>query len=911
MKKLKLFMLALTALFAVNVWADCTTNVMSVAASTDKGKSFTPRYRCTETSGVGYLFFKKEDGSSSWSISSSKVQSSIFGVYTEKALSSITIYGDGTGGNRTLSSVKVGASTDSYSTISVSAVVDGTNDGKFTTSGSADSMIIEYDFPAERFIAITVSGNVNVSSVRLQYCPSCDDPESTIKADTTLFIDDSYNIGFNSINTSGCSIDVKKNGATATEDVDYEKSSVNDYTFLKAGEFVITISQAADAGGHCAVEESVTVTVNAHDPVTTCSISGETAAYKGDAVSFTADAPKATSYKWYVNNVEQASTTAALNYTTSAIGTDSIICKARNEYNSEGEWIADTLVLTVSKLCGMLIKATHTGASTASIDAGSVIGGTYSKNTQSGGKLGSDDHYFGIKLASGNFMPGDTVIITATNASACVEIFSTKTFSSKEDSLNYLNHGTFDANKVYKYVLTTSTEWIYLYRTKTASSSMNPTLGSIEVKRPCKESSDASLATLTVKGEAATKIGNVYSYEVGSSDATTEVTVAYTLNHPLASATPASGFTIDVPDAGDPANTGTITVTAEDGTEVVYTVSVTKAASASTDATLSALSIEGYTLSPVFASNTTAYTITKAYSASMPVVGDVTATPNDANAKGAAVELNDNVFTITVTAEDNTTTKEYTITVNTADARKNLLRATFSNGAIGYMSGNNINVPYLAGETAPTFTSTTFWNADGEPTAEVVDGNLVVTGIDSKTATYTITYVPVTPMELSYDEVTFTAVPSYIYSVYGFDNDKGVKFAKDVEESSNHRISLGYDRIYIALPAAGKVILTSGSGGKRPVKILVNGSISSVEETASVNGTIEIGLSKSQANFISIESNGSNGDGGFTKLQLSQDSPTSLDNTADEVKAVKFIENGQVVIFKDGKYFNVLGIQIR
>ena len=38
---------------------------------------------------------------------------------------------------------------------------------------------------------------------------------------------------------------------------------------------------------------------------------------------------------------------------------------------------------------------------------------------------------------------------------------------------------------------------------------------------------------------------------------------------------------------------------------------------------------------------------------------------------------------------------------------------------------------------------------------------------------------------------------------------------------------------------------------------------------------------------------------------------TALDNTADEVKAVKVLENGQVVIFKDGKYFNVLGIQIR
>ena len=40
-------------------------------------------------------------------------------------------------------------------------------------------------------------------------------------------------------------------------------------------------------------------------------------------------------------------------------------------------------------------------------------------------------------------------------------------------------------------------------------------------------------------------------------------------------------------------------------------------------------------------------------------------------------------------------------------------------------------------------------------------------------------------------------------------------------------------------------------------------------------------------------------------------STVGIDNTVDKAKAVKFIENGQVVIFKDGKYFNVLGIQIR
>ena len=38
---------------------------------------------------------------------------------------------------------------------------------------------------------------------------------------------------------------------------------------------------------------------------------------------------------------------------------------------------------------------------------------------------------------------------------------------------------------------------------------------------------------------------------------------------------------------------------------------------------------------------------------------------------------------------------------------------------------------------------------------------------------------------------------------------------------------------------------------------------------------------------------------------------TALDNTHDEVKAIKRIENGQLVIEKNGKLYNALGQEIR
>ena len=740
------------------------------------------------------------------------------------------------------------------------------------------------------------------------------DPEASIHANAAIYVNDAIDLEFSTLNTSSKVWNVTLDAAAATENTDY---SLVDGVFTpkKAGEFVITVTQVADAS-YGSVNESVTITANAKTPVSLVSITGPTAGIIGQELTYTATAANATNYQWLVDGIDANTNAPEFTYT-AVKGNHSIVCKARNAFNEEDEWIASSpIALTVTKLCGMLIKATHKASKTADIDPASVVGGEVDKNTQDGGKLGSNDHYFGIKLASGNFMPEDTVIITASTSSAVVEIFSTKTFSNRDDSLNYLDHGTFDANKVYKYVLTTSTQWIYLYRTKTAGSSMNPVLGSIEVHRPCEESSNTNISELTVNGDEVTPSGSAYTYTLSSSYEEATVTVAVTPEHPLATITDniggalANPFTVTTPATGE-SSIMPFRVVAEDGSYYNYVVTITKAASLSDDATLKALSVEGYEISPAFDAETTAYTITKAYGAETPAVGKVTATPNDANAN-AEVVLAADVYTITVTAEDGTTTKEYTITVNTADAKKDLLEASFSNGANGYILNGNIRVPHLAGTSEPTFTAARFWNADGEPTAEIVDGKLVVTGADAKTAQYTIEYVEVTPMEASYDLITFTEVPSYIFSVYGWASDKGVKFSKDVEETSNHRISEGKDRIYIALPAAKSVILTGGSAGARPIKVTVNGVVDSkVTSTPAKDETITISLNQSAANFIGIESNGNNGDAGFTKMQLVQSDPTALNNTADEIKAVKFVENGQLFIRRGEKVYTITGEEVK
>ena len=114
-------------------------------------------------------------------------------------------------------------------------------------------------------------------------------------------------------------------------------------------------------------------------------------------------------------------------------------------------------------------------------------------------------------------------------------------------------------------------------------------------------------------------------------------------------------------------NVITVEVTAEDGaTTQTYTVTVTRQAPA-TDATLSALSLSGITLTPTFAAAATTYTATVDYAVEET---DVTPTTNHAGA-GYVIKLGgvidadgslglaegDNVITVEVTAEDGATTQ--------------------------------------------------------------------------------------------------------------------------------------------------------------------------------------------------------------------------------------------------------------
>ena len=643
------------------------------------------------------------------------------------------------------------------------------------------------------------------------------------------------------------------------------------------------------------------------DPVESAEISGETSCMIGGSVTLTCTAAHATAYQWYLGGIMIDEANAkTYTFTPDAAGEYTFTCSATNDYTAS-PILSDEFVITVvdpASVCGELIKAVHVNKNTATVTG--VVGGSADKNTQDNGKLGSNGHYFGVKLASGNFQAGDEVTIVASvlNGGNTATIYSDK-------GTTLLGSVDFDAESLTAtYMLEDHVEWIYVYRT---TSACNPNIEYISVTRSCEASSNANIKSLAINGETIEAVEGVYSYTVGSSVDLAAVEVVYTLAHPKATAAPASGFTINVPAAGADANTQVITVTAQDGTQATYTVSVSKSAEASHDATLSALAVSGYTLSPAFDAAVLEYTITKAYGAANPDATAVSATATDANAQVPVIAINGDIFTITVTAEDGTTELEYTITIIEAAAKKALLSATFSNGVHGFILNNNIDVPYLATEAEPALVSAAFWNADGEPNYELVNGNLVVTGIDGQTDTYTITYVPLTPMEANYEEIAFDGVPSYAYSVYGWDESKGLKFSKDVEEVSNHRISEGKDRIYLALPAAQNITLTSGSGAKRPVEVLINGHIVEMGiKTPAEGATINFPLNPAGPNFIGFESKGNNGDAGFTKIQLEQPFPTGVESVQDaEIRVQKIIRNGQLLIEKNGVLYNAQGAVVK
>lgn len=355
----------------------------------------------------------------------------------------------------------------------------------------------------------------------------------------------------------------------------------------------------------------------------------------------------------------------------------------------------------------------------------------------------------------------------------------------------------------------------------------------------------------------------------------------------------------------------TIVVTAEDGTTTkTYTINFTVAQTLSDDATLSAITVDGKAIAG-FKADSMNYAYEVAYDYAADKFPVVAATANDEAATIAYTQITEipGTATIVVTAQAGNTLT-YTIAFTKAAAPKILKEVLFSNGAKGASLNGVVRVPYLEGTDVPAIVSATADNG-GTVAVSADSTKITVTGIDNTTLDYAIEYVALAPVSLGTEVVTFDSTETFIFAPYGWDASKGWKFAKNVEDAGNRRISEGRTRIYMALPAAKEVILTSGTGGVRAIKVLVNGvENTEITSTADKGATMTIALDSKNNNFVAIESDQTKGDGGFIAIQLVPAGESAIDNAVVTETVQKMLINGQLVIIKNAVRYNAQGMQL-
>lgn len=270
----------------------------------------------------------------------------------------------------------------------------------------------------------------------------------------------------------------------------------------KDADYIAYMYESTNSNGWVA-EIAIKKFVNSTDPVAEVTIDGPTLGTKDIKSTFTATTDvKADAYKWFVNDAEQTGATEkTFEFTPNAIGSYNVVCKARNANNATDEWIASSAITlkVFSAPCGEIIKATLTSGSAATVTG--TVGGTADVSLSSNKKM-DNGKYFGITLASGSFQESDTVVIKMTTAGSNYPCL----FADKErtNCLFLATEGSSDLE--YKIVLPEAANGLtslYLSRNDDENYKWNPVLSSIAVVRPIPTKSTVETLTgVTINDEA-------------------------------------------------------------------------------------------------------------------------------------------------------------------------------------------------------------------------------------------------------------------------------------------------------------------------------------------------------------------------------------------------------------------------
>ena len=400
---------------------------------------------------------------------------------------------------------------------------------EFPLSGAGTTATYENNTDVARnaiVLQMSNSGKQLMAVLRVTYSLACTDPEAVLTlSKTSMFVNEQAHLDFTTKGTSeDWGIFVMKDGDTAKYGVDYSLSSYPamypvsiDVTPLKAGTFELTAFQESD-GTYCALEKSVTVTVSKANPVTAVTIAGPTAAYVGEAVTFTATAANASDYAWTVNGVDANTNAAEFTYTPAAAGEYSIVCSARNQFNAAEEWIASNAkVLTASAVSGVLVSYTvNSDANGAANLTGALAAKATAKvslTKKSSNTLTVDEVeytgfkmdkgcYAGVTLTSGSFQEGDTVsfMITTKSGTAKLYLYNDEQGTNRLDSIDF-NGQTGWAT----FVLNQATTGVYLFRFNpdVKPYDQNPYVAALKVIRPkAVDHADVALVGVAIDGES-------------------------------------------------------------------------------------------------------------------------------------------------------------------------------------------------------------------------------------------------------------------------------------------------------------------------------------------------------------------------------------------------------------------------
>ncbi|MDQ6419535.1 cadherin-like beta sandwich domain-containing protein [Paenibacillus sp. LHD-117] len=263
-------------------------------------------------------------------------------------------------------------------------------------------------------------------------------------------------------------------------------------------------------------------------------------------------------------------------------------------------------------------------------------------------------------------------------------------------------------------------------------------------------SGNAKLSDLLVNGAMVSGFSpDTHSYTVRVPYQVTVANIGYVTEDGTATAVVDGGAELQVGD-----NDVTVTVTAQNGTVIVYGVTITRAEEAlPSDASLLDLRVNGTTLAD-FEPGVLEYALTVPYETTVTGITYTTADPlaTVAVAGGKSLAVGDNDVTVTVTAQDGTTKQSYTIVV-TRQAE-----VLSSNASLQDLKVNGTTVSGFAPDTLSytvsvshntTVANVTYLAQHPAATAAVTGGaslnvgsnavTVLVTAEDGTTKTYTVT----------------------------------------------------------------------------------------------------------------------------------------------------------------------------